>query len=238
MLLSQGLSEGADKRLTHRLAFIKVEPSITISICLSEGFFYETGELRSHPFHILLLHLGSFVDEVVEHQLFVKVDTDELSWRSLHNILDALGEASLDLNVHLHVDCLCGLRVDLETPDEDLGFVLGRAHQELVAFTAFLSHDHGRWVDEAQDLGDAFLTTWMRVKYLLNRWLLIVWIDVPNLKLSVECADQEVIFVDLVQEGWVLVIFNLVLNGPVPRFDIDVTDQYLLAIEARNGENR
>ena len=138
----------------------------------------------------------------------------------------------------LHADSLGRLWVHLQPPDEDLGFVLGRAHQELVAFTAFLSHDHGRWVFKGQDLGDALLATWMRVKDLLDRGRLIVWIDVPNLKLSVECADQEVIFVDLVQEGWVLVIFNLVLNGPVPRFDIDVTDQYLLAIEARNGENR
>ena len=78
----------------------------------------------------------------------------------------------------------------------------------------------------------------MRVKDLLDRRRLIVGIDVPNLKLAVECADQEVIFVDLVQEGWVLVIFNLVLYGPVARFDIDVTDQYLLAIEAGNGKNR
>ena len=138
----------------------------------------------------------------------------------------------------LHADSLGRLRVHLQPPDENLGFVLGRAHQELVAFTALLSHNHGRWVFKGQDLGDALLATWMRVKDLLDRGRLIVWIDVPNLKLAVECADQEVIFVDLVQEGWVLVIFNLVLYGPVARFDIDVTDQYLLAIEAGNGKNR
>ena len=137
----------------------------------------------------------------------------------------------------LHADSLGRLWIHLQPPDENLGFVLGRAHQELVAFTAFLSHDHGRWVDETQDLGDALLTAWMRVKDLLNRWGLIVWIDVPDLKLSVECADQEVIFIDLVEEGWVLVIFNLVLYGPVARFDIDVTDQNLLAIEAGNSKN-
>ena len=68
------------------------------------------------------------------------------------------------------------------------------------------------------------MATWMCVKYLLNRRRLIVWIDVPNLKLSVQCANQEMIFIDLVQEGRVLVIINLVLNGPVPRLDIDVTD--------------
>ena len=152
MLLSQGLSKGADERLTHRFAFIKVEPSITISICLSEGFFYETGELLSHPFHFLLLHLGSFVDEVVEHQLFVKVDTDELSWRSLHNILDAFGEAGLDLNVHLHVDCLSGLRIHLKTPDEDLRPVGGATNQELVLIASFVANDHGRGVDETEDL--------------------------------------------------------------------------------------
>ena len=78
----------------------------------------------------------------------------------------------------------------------------------------------------------------MCVKYLLNRWRLIVRVDVPNLKLSVKCADEEMIFVDLVQEGRVLVIVNLVLYGPVPRLDIDVTDQYLLVVEAGDGENR
>ena len=138
----------------------------------------------------------------------------------------------------LHTDGLRRLRVHLQPPNQNLGFVRSSAHQELVAFTAFLSHDHGRWVFKGQDLGDALLATWMRVKDLLDRRRLIVGIDVPNLKLAVECADQEVIFVDLVQEGWVLVIFNLVLYGPVARFDIDVTDQYLLAIEAGNGKNR
>ena len=68
------------------------------------------------------------------------------------------------------------------------------------------------------------MAAWMCVEYLLNRRRLIVWIDVPNLKLPVQCANQEMIFIDLVQEGWVLVIINLVLNGPVPRLDIDVTD--------------
>ena len=126
--------------------------------------------------------------------------------------------------MHLHADRLGRLRIHLQPPDENLGFVRGSAHQELVAFTAFLAHDHwGRFV-KAQDLGDTFLTTWMCVKYLFNRWRFIVWIYVPNLKLSVECADQKVIFVDLVQEGGVLVIVNLVFNGPIPCLDIDVTD--------------
>ena len=55
--------------------------------------------------------------------------------------------------------------------------------------------------------------------------------------ITTDNIDQEVIFIDLVQEGWVLVIFNLVLYGPVARFDIDVTDQNLLAIEAGNSKN-
>ena len=68
------------------------------------------------------------------------------------------------------------------------------------------------------------MAAWMCVKYLLNRRRLIVRIDIPNLKLPVQCANQEMIFIDLVQEGWVLVIINLVLNVSVPRLDIDVTD--------------
>ena len=81
-----------------------------------------------------------------------EVDSNKLSRRSLHNILDALGEASLDLNVHLHVDCLSGLGIHLKTPDEDLRPVGGATNQELVLIASFVANDHGRGVDETEDL--------------------------------------------------------------------------------------
>ena len=155
----------------------------------------------------------------------------------MNDILDALCEAGFDLNVHLHADGRRRLRVHLQAPDENLRLVGGCADQELVALVALLTHDHGRWVLEAQDLGDTFLTAGMRIKDLLDGWGVVVWIDVPNLELAVQSTNKEMIFIDLVEEGWVLVVVNLVLDALHTRLDIDVADEHLLVVEAGDGED-
>ena len=155
----------------------------------------------------------------------------------MNDILDALCEAGFDLNVHLHADGRRRLRVHLQAPDENLRLVGGCADQELVALVALLTHDHWRWVLEAQDLGDTFLTAGMRIKDLLDGWGVVVWIDVPNLELAVQSTNKEMIFIDLVEEGWVLVVVNLVLDALHTSLDIDVADEHLLVVEAGDGKD-
>lgn len=155
----------------------------------------------------------------------------------MNDILDALCEAGFDLNVHLHADGRRRLRVHLQAPDENLRLVGGCADQELVALVALLTHDHWRWVLEAQDLGDTFLTAGMRIKDLLDGWGVIVWIDVPNLELAVQSTNKEMIFIDLVEEGWVLMVVNLVLDALHTSLDIDVADEHLLVVEAGDGKD-
>ena len=150
----------------------------------------------------------------------------------MHDILDALGEASLDLNVHLHIDCLCGLRVDLETPDEDLGFVCGGAYKELVIRAGLVADDHGRWVDEVEDLGDALLRAWMSIENLFDRRLVLVRIDVPDLKFAVKSTYKEMLFIDLVEESGILMVIDLVANALTSCLDINIADQSLLVVEA------
>ena len=155
----------------------------------------------------------------------------------MNDILDALCEAGFDLNVHLHADGRRRLRVHLQAPDENLRLVGGCADQELVALVALLTHDHWRWVLEAQDLGDTFLTAGMRIKDLLDGWGVVVWIDVPNLELAVQSTNKEMIFIDLVEEGWVLVVVNLVLDALHTSLDIDVADEHWLVVEAGDGKD-
>lgn len=85
---------------------------------------------------------------------------------------------------------------------------------------------------------DAFLTARMRVENLFDRGCLIVRINVPNLELAGERAHEKVILVDLVEEGRVLVVIDLILNALHSCLDIDIADQNLLVFEARNGEDR
>ena len=177
------------------------------------------------------------VNEVVEHELFVEIDSDKLSGGGLYDILDSLSETCLDLNMHLHVDSLRGRRVHLQPPDQYLRLVGRRTHQELVAFVTLFAHDHGGGVDEAQDLGDAFLTVGVCVEDLLDGGRLVVRVDVPNLELAVERADEQVILVDLVEEGRVLVVVDLVLDGAGARLDVDVADEHLLVVEAADCED-
>ena len=64
----------------------------------------------------------------------------------------------------------------------------------------------------------------MCVKHLLNRWRLLLWINVPNLKLASKSAYQQVVLVDLVQESRVLLVFNRADNFFCPCLDVNVAD--------------
>ena len=184
MLISKALAKGADEGLAHGLALVEVEPAITIFICLVEGLRNELCKLLGHLLHVFPLLLGSLVDKVVEHECLIEVGTDELCWRRLNDVLDSIIKACLDLNVDLHVDHLLGIWVHLKAPDEDLRLVCSGTHQELAVFTAFVSNNHWRGVLKAENLADALLAAGMGIKHLLDDWLLLIWIDVPDLKLA------------------------------------------------------
>ena len=184
LLISKALAKGADEGLAHGLALVEVQPAITIFICLVEGLRNELCKLLGHLLHVFPLLLGSLVDKVVEHECLIEVGTDELCWRRLNNVLDSVVKACLDLNVDLHVDHLLGIWVHLKAPDEDLRLVCSGTHQELAVFTAFVSNNHWRGVLKAENLADALLAAGMGIKHLLDDWLLLIWIDVPDLKLA------------------------------------------------------
>jgi len=95
------LTERLDERFTHRLALVEVKPTVAIVIGFAESFFDEDSELLRHALHLLFLHLFILIDEVIEHELSFKVDSYELSRCCLHDELNSLHEASLDLNMHL-----------------------------------------------------------------------------------------------------------------------------------------
>lgn len=134
--------------------------------------------------------MSGLVDEVIEHEFFVEIDTDELCWGSLHDVLDSFCEARLDLNVHFHGNCLSGLWVDLQTPDENLGLIGGTANQELIGIAGLITDDHWRGVDEAEDLGNALLRAGMRIEDLFECRFFLVRVDVPDLKLTVESTNK------------------------------------------------
>ena len=154
--------------------------------------------------------MGCFVNKVVEHEFLVEVDANELGGGSLHNELNAVSEAGLDLNVDLHVDDLGCIRSDLQAPDQDLGLVSGCADQELAVFSALVPNDHGRWVDQAHDLRNSLSRTGMGIKHLLDRRLLRIAVNVPNLELASKGADKQMIFINLVQNSWALLVVDLV----------------------------
>jgi len=78
----------------------------------------------------------------------------------------------------------------------------------------------------------------MSIKDLLDGGLALVWIDVPDLKLTVESANKEVLFIDLVEESRVLVVIDLVINALASGLNINTADKDLLIVEARNGQDR
>ena len=78
----------------------------------------------------------------------------------------------------------------------------------------------------------------MSIEDLLDSGLALVWIDVPDLKLTVESANKEVLFIDLVEESRVLVVIDLVINALASGLNINTADKDLLIVEARNGQDR
>ena len=78
----------------------------------------------------------------------------------------------------------------------------------------------------------------MSIEDLLDGRLALVWIDVPDLKLTVESANKEVLFIDLVEESRVLVVIDLVINALASGLNINTADKDLLIVEARNGQDR
>lgn len=82
------------------------------------------------------------------------------------------------------------------------------------------------------------LRTGMSIEDLLDGRLALVWIDVPDLKLTVESANKEVLFIDLVEESRVLVVIDLVINALASGLNINTADKDLLIVEARNGQDR
>lgn len=78
----------------------------------------------------------------------------------------------------------------------------------------------------------------MSIEDLLDGGLALVWIDVPDLKLTVESANKEVLFIDLVEESRVLVVIDLVINALASGLNINTADKDLLIVEARNGQDR
>ena len=113
LIILKILAERCNQRLTERLALIKIEPAVLVSIGLLEGCNDQRREPFRHLLHGFLIALRTLVHEVIEHQRLVKVDTNELRWRRLNNVLDSFSEASLDLDMHFHVDGLGSLWVHL-----------------------------------------------------------------------------------------------------------------------------
>ena len=137
----------------------------------------------------------------------------------------------------LHADDLSGLWVHLKAPDEDLWLVCSGTHQELAVITGFVSNNHWGGVHEAEDLADALLAAGVSIKHLLDDRRGLIWIDVPDLELASERANQKVILVDLVQVSGFLLVVNLRLDAFAACLNVDIADKYLRVMEARNRQN-
>lgn len=74
----------------------------------------------------------------------------------------------------------------------------------------------------------------MSIEDLLDLWLVLEWIDVPDLKLASESADKEMVVFNLVEECGVLLVVDLLANAFLTSFDVHVADQHLLVVEARD----
>ena len=72
----------------------------------------------------------------------------------------------------------------------------------------------------------------MRIEDLLNRGLLCIRINVPNLELAAKGTDQKMVLVDLVQVGRARLVVYLVTNCLASSLDINIHDQNLLVFEA------
>ena len=77
----------------------------------------------------------------------------------------------------------------------------------------------------------------MSIQDLLDRRLLIVRINVPDLELAALGTNEQVILIDLIQEGRALLVLNLVADTLATSLDVDDGEKDLLAVEAGNGQH-
>ena len=77
----------------------------------------------------------------------------------------------------------------------------------------------------------------MSIQDLLDRRLLIVRINVPDLKLAALGTNEQVILINLIQEGRALLVLNLVADALATSLDVDDGEKDLFAVEAGNGQH-
>lgn len=78
----------------------------------------------------------------------------------------------------------------------------------------------------------------MRVKYLFKCRFCNERVNVPNFEHTANGSNQKVIFVNLVQKGWALLVVDRHVDALVSGFDVDVDNEDLLVVEARHSQNR
>lgn len=78
----------------------------------------------------------------------------------------------------------------------------------------------------------------MGIEYLLNLRLFLVWVNVPDFEFAAKSSNEKMIFIDLVQKGWTLLVVDLLVDVLVSSFDVDVDNQDLFIVEARHSQNR
>ena len=78
----------------------------------------------------------------------------------------------------------------------------------------------------------------MCVEYLFKCRFSNKGVNVPNFEHAANGSNQKVIFVNLVQKGWALLVVDRHVDALVSCFDVDVDNQYLLVVEARHSQNR
>jgi len=78
----------------------------------------------------------------------------------------------------------------------------------------------------------------MCILHVLHRWRILVRVNVPNLKLAIHCANEKVVLVNLVEECWVLLVVDRVLNVLAASLDINIDDDNLLRVEAGHSKDR
>ena len=72
----------------------------------------------------------------------------------------------------------------------------------------------------------------MGIKDLLDLWLVLEGINVPDLEFASKSADKQVVFVNLIEVSGVLLVVNLHADALFSGLDVYVADQNLLVVEA------
>ena len=72
----------------------------------------------------------------------------------------------------------------------------------------------------------------MCINLLDQYWLLEVMINVPHLKLSRDISYQESLRINLIEEGWTLLVLESLLNRSASCLDVNVANNDLLLMEA------